>query len=345
MSTADLQVYTGVWTNWTHGAVYGLTLTLTKRTGPIFVASLAMYVQVVGSHFWQLLSFIIFRMRFRDPTDGLHLQHEAILRNTSSGVTALMQIMATGWAWRGRAQHSMHRSFSYSLPALFSVLAFATAGFFSSWVTQTTPEVLLVASPLCGGFELANHFGFSRNTTPMSDLDVNIATLLYVPFQNSLVTQSSTNTQGCTTSGPCITPAGQRMPKWSFNITQDCPFSDDICANQSITMDSGLLDSLLDFGINTKREDRVGARVVTKCAPLKTEGYTSGWINASDQLSVHDRALLNLEADSPIILFFYGSINDSMTNFTYLYTPDAIAAWNQSIWSGGFSEAPGFLLE
>ena len=113
-------------------------------------------------------------------------------------------------------------------------------------------------------------------------------------------------------------------------------------------MDSGVLDSLLDFGINSKREDRVGERVVLKCAPLKTEGYTSGWINASDRLSDSDRSILRLQADSQIILFSYGayfgqlsSANDN--DFTYLYTPDAVASWNRSTW-GGTIEDPGFLL-
>ena len=197
MATTDLPVHTGVWTNWTHGAVYGLTLTLTNRTGLLFVAFLAMYVQVVGSHFWQLLAFIIFRMRLKDPTDGLHLQHEAILRNADSGVTALMQIMATGWAWRGRAQHSMRRSFSYGTAG-----AVHRPSLCDSWISSRrgsqaqTPEVLVAASPLCGDFELKNSFGFTRNTTgPMSEADVGIATLLSSSFYNSLITQSSTYIQ------------------------------------------------------------------------------------------------------------------------------------------------------
>lgn len=347
MSTTNLPVYTGVWTNWTHGAVYGLTLTLNNRTGPIFVAFLAMYVQVVGSHFWQLLAFIIFRVRFKNPTDGLHLQHEAILRNAGSGVNALMQIFRTGWAWRGRTRNPLLRSSSYGLPALFSVLAFATAGFFSSWVTKTTSEVLVAASSQCGAFTLNNNYGFEKNTTSLSEGEVNVLLSLSAAYQNVLFTQSATYTAPCTPSNSCTTLAGQRMPKWSFNITEECPFADGICANQSIIMDSGVLDSLLDYGINTREEDRVGQRVVLKCAPLKTKGYTSGWIKASDQLSTSAQSYLKLEADSSIILFFYGAsnltLNDNPVNFTYLYAADTIAFWNRSTWGGGLENSAFFL--
>jgi hypothetical protein len=62
-----------------------------------------------------------------------------------------------------------------------------------------------------------------------------------------------------------------------------CPFGDDICKleNDNLVMDTGLLDSLDHLGINTAPANRFQLRLVYKCAPLKTQGYTSDY-NDSD---------------------------------------------------------------
>jgi hypothetical protein len=39
-------IYTGVWTNWSKGAVVGSTITLSNRNGAVLIAALAIFIQV-----------------------------------------------------------------------------------------------------------------------------------------------------------------------------------------------------------------------------------------------------------------------------------------------------------
>jgi hypothetical protein len=56
---SDGDIYLGVWTNWRHGAVGGLTITLTRRDGGLLTAFLALFVGVVGTCFWRLSCFVL----------------------------------------------------------------------------------------------------------------------------------------------------------------------------------------------------------------------------------------------------------------------------------------------
>lgn len=62
-----------------------------------------------------------------------------------------------------------------------------------------------------------------------------------------------------------------------------CPFGDNICKleNDNLIMDTGLLDSLNDLGINSVPQHRFQFRMVYTCAPLKTQGYMTNY-NDSD---------------------------------------------------------------
>ena len=87
------QVYTGFWTNWTDGRVVGATLTL--RNGAYLVAFLALFVRIVGGHFWRLLCYIIFHYLAHQLDDGEPSlkQQKAVLRNTYSPMTSSMRFM------------------------------------------------------------------------------------------------------------------------------------------------------------------------------------------------------------------------------------------------------------
>jgi hypothetical protein len=355
MSAANLPIYTGVWTNLKHGAIDGLTLTLTQHTGALLVAFLAVFVQTVGTYFWHLLSIIVFRLHFRNSSDGLRLQHEAILRNSSSGTTTLLQLLSTGWAWRGKAHRPLRRSLALSSLVLLNTLAFAAAAFFSSWVTSTTSDVLLAPSPYCGDFQ---YWGLYESTgsNVSSIFTSQEAMNLYIKFggwEGALITTGSQYTQRCNLAGSCATPLGRNLPKRSYRVTEDCPFGDNICALPGIELDSGLLNSLMFYGLNTKKEDQIGARIVMSCAPLKTEGYTSGWISGSNPLLDPVRSALGLTPESRAILFYYGHLlpgtydgddASQALNFDYLYVDGAVDAVNRSVW-GYEPELSGFLLK
>jgi hypothetical protein len=63
--------------------------------------------------------------------------------------------------------------------------------------------------------------------------------------------------------------------KWDGKKAE-CPFKDGICyRNNTYQMDTGLIDSHHDLGINTPQEERLKYRMVTTCSVLKDEGYIS----------------------------------------------------------------------
>jgi hypothetical protein len=44
MESEHESVYLGIWTNWSHGSVAGLTLTTTLQNGGLLIAFLALFV-------------------------------------------------------------------------------------------------------------------------------------------------------------------------------------------------------------------------------------------------------------------------------------------------------------
>lgn len=59
--SAAVRVYTSIWTNWSHGAVHGWTLTLEQQYGTYLTAFLVVYVSFAGGAFWRLISFLIYQ--------------------------------------------------------------------------------------------------------------------------------------------------------------------------------------------------------------------------------------------------------------------------------------------
>ena len=49
----------GEWINWSHGATFGKTRTLTSRNGQFLVSVLSLYVMIAGNRFWLIIAFLI----------------------------------------------------------------------------------------------------------------------------------------------------------------------------------------------------------------------------------------------------------------------------------------------
>jgi hypothetical protein len=349
MSSNNYQIYTGVWTNQVYGPIRGLTLTLTAGDGVVLVAFLAVYVSIVGSYFWGLFGSILFRCNSSPLADGLQHQHQVILRNASSGGSASWQFLKTGWAWRkSGVRNSVFRSMIFATIAGISVLGFTAAGIFSSRITGSSSEVLLKRSPLCGDYELFGSFGYTRNTTPISDQDYNVAYALRQGYLSSTALQASAYAKQCSAlqqsnNGFC-TPIMRRPITFNTTITSECPFGDNICTNETLHMDSGMIDSLLDLGINSQGEDRMAAQIVTSCAPIKTEGYRSDWLNASDPRITSLDLPAGFDTNASSLLFYYGPnlVNGDNINFTFLYTRHASESVPYT--TVGEFEYTGFLL-
>ncbi|KAG9605358.1 hypothetical protein KCU77_g839, partial [Aureobasidium melanogenum] len=147
--SSQQSVYTGFWTNWAEGQILGTTLTLSARDGAYLIAILALFVKVTGGFLWRIISFVLFRNSPTSGWNGLFHQQQAILRNSTSGGTALFQFLQSAWCWREKAKSTIPRSMRLALLAAIHIAIFAIAGAFSSRVAVTDSQVLLV-SPNCG---------------------------------------------------------------------------------------------------------------------------------------------------------------------------------------------------
>jgi hypothetical protein len=87
----------------------------------------------------------------------------------------------------------------------------------------------------------------------------------------------------------------------------DCPFRNGICyPNNTYQMDTGLMDSHHDLGINAPQEERLKYRRVTTCSILRGQGYA----NDSNK--------------TRLITWNYGP--PGANNSTFYYNRDAISA-------------------
>lgn len=58
----ESSIYTGIWINWSKGPILGATLTTTSKDGFLLASFLALFVRMVGSHFWSVLCFVIHQL-------------------------------------------------------------------------------------------------------------------------------------------------------------------------------------------------------------------------------------------------------------------------------------------
>ncbi|KAK5996766.1 hypothetical protein PT974_02107 [Cladobotryum mycophilum] len=258
----------GAWTNHIKGPVLGLTLMLSVRDGQYLIAFLAMFVRTVGSHFWRLTAYLLFQARSRGRCeDGLHHQHQAILRNVSSATTAMSSFLELGWAWRSKVPRPCARTVGFMLWGLFQILAFSAAGIFSSRIATTMEsEVLLSPSSACGQFSPKGNFAAAQAA--------------HVHYKLSRISRYFMPCHGGPTTWPCM-PLGRKPMNWTTMIDSSCPFAVGMCAGDvAVQFDIGLMDSLLHLGINAGPDRRAQYRRTMSCAPITTNNYVSTWLNA-----------------------------------------------------------------
>jgi hypothetical protein len=326
--------------------------------GAFLVAFLALFVRMVGMQLWNLMCYLVFKIRSSPQGDALHFQQQLVLRNTTSNVMALRQFLKIGMAWHGRgtASKPLRRSLGYAFLALLNIAAFAAAGILSSWVTKTTSEVLLTPNS-CGDYEFFGVYGYTKNSTPLTTAEYSNAYMFNQVFTKSLVLQGASYVKDCygegVQRGLCM-PITRNAIDLNVTYTSECPFGDLCIGNSTMVMDTGLLDSLLDFGINSKPEDRIAWRKTIQCAPIATEGYRSDWLSPSDPLIQSLNLSRHPRADDQLLLYYYGAsegiptllegnnasigavahgeIKDPMTvNFTYLFSKSALNNANFTI--------------
>lgn len=315
----DRDFYSGVWTNWGKGRVLGLTLTVSDRDGGILISFLTMFVRLIGNHCWGILSFALHQWRSSTkPQDGLFHQQQVTLRNAKSQSQALWKMaMLTGF-WKANTPRPLRRSIPMISLIMFHLVAFTIAGLFTSRFISSSNETL-VPKGVCGSW--------SENYHSYEDLNA------YQEYRKGTMQRSAGYTTNCYGSPPgnrfCTGYAKQQISaKVDFNFS--CPFTDpDTCIDPTynIQIDTGLIDSDRDLGINAPPENRIQYRKVTTCAPVNSLKWLSG-VNSSTWDTNFVRGPNDALPDEKSMYFYFGPrVNETkvLGNFTYSVS-------NYSLW-------------
>ncbi len=287
MSADSTSIYTGLWVNWTQGRVLGSTITLSARNSALLTSFIAIFVTVVGAQLWKILCFIFHQIRAsQEPKDGLYHQHQNVLRNSSTPGGAAWSFVLQSWHWSGRARSALLRSLPWAVFSISYIIVFAVLSIFgSSEVTKAAGQDRLIQSSQCGYWDVngtTNEQGvFKATETAQGSFE---AKVLKDSQDASAYARrcydNSADALGCDTYA---TP----LIRWEGKAT-DCPFGDNICwRNHTYQMDTGMLDSHDQLGINTPEEERVKYRRVSTCTVLVEQGYieqrTRPWVQLTQR--------------------------------------------------------------
>ena len=263
-------VYQGIWTNWSRGsAVMGATFTTTQRNGNVLIAFTAVFIPFVASRLWKILCFAIHTCTSkRGGQDAIYHQRQVILRNSPSPDSGLFSLLLLMWAWRRSAPETLIHVLPLLTFTLLFIVAFTLAGGYSSQITSTTGNEVLLRGDGCAR---VNRFGS----------DTGSSSIAYMAWTAARFEDASNYAQQCYAGQgdkplDCNRFYVRRLPTEKTNGNYKCPFESDICLSNAtnLRLDTGYIDSNDHLGLNAPPSQRFLSRRVLTCAPLKTEGYT-----------------------------------------------------------------------
>ncbi|THX66567.1 hypothetical protein D6C98_02783 [Aureobasidium pullulans] len=301
--SSPVQVSTGIWTDWSLGQVQGLTVTLRSQDAALLTAFIAIYIQIASSGSWKIVQFIIHQIRAskqNDDEDALFHQQQIILRNSSSPLSALTDLLSMAWAWR-RFAASFKRSIVLVLLASVHFAAFAIASLYSSRISSLSSQHMLVESSNCGTWSFSGDF---------QDEDVQSRII------NETITAAA-YARGCyssnRTDGQCGGYVNSRLP-WTAYSNAACPFPTGRCRGDTgaYSMDTGPLESFRALGINSKPSDRVTYRKVTTCSPIHVDSFEK-----LEQTSSPNGTL-------PVDRLYLGPSAFGLLEYTYQYAVESV---------------------
>lgn len=265
----DNNVYIGIWTNWSRGAILGPTLTTTKQYGNLLIAFTALFVTFVASRLWRISCLILHRW-YSTAADksAIHHQRQVILRNSRAADAAIIEFLCLFWSWRKSQIQRIAGLIPLIILSVCYLAAFTAAGGFSSNISSSIGDEVLINGQDCGMI-VANNSVESRSIKSRWNAELSNTAANYVQ-------QCYRNNQSNATTA-CNKFVRSRLSTHTTNLTAECPFQHQICRNPQSTLrlDSGYIDSHDDLGLNAPKNKRFATRYVLHCAPLETNNYVS----------------------------------------------------------------------
>lgn len=321
-------VHQGFWTDWSKGAVLGLTLTLDSIGSSILASSLTLFITICGIQLWTIVRYIIHQRGTVSfgiaPTPHLERQ-QRILRNATSAPSTARLMLELAWTCRKSNGKRAVRAYMIGTAAIIYTLAFSVAVIFSSQVISATvvhgnSAVLLKNKTMCGPANQSylEHTA-ARNAASVADFNIvashqnksAIEARLSLQYAQECYRSPAKPTD---TTSSCFT-LKQPTLKWNTTNTLDCPFSDELCSRDSgsVVLDTGYIETHTHLGLNARPGERLRYRRVTKCTILNDTLYLQGSNDANT-------STFTTEPKSEITYVNYGNNFNRKTQWTYSYS-------------------------
>jgi hypothetical protein len=260
-------IYLGFWTNWAKSGVRGYTFTTSRQSGGLLIAFLAIYVATTGRSFWRLSCLALHRVLSNPAAhDALFHQRQVLLRNSDTPVTALTDLLYMAIAWRNVARRPLRRLLALSLWAITISLSFSVAGLFSSRVTTDTASEVLLNGSTC------------RLLQRPEGVSIQDFELIDFSFMSQHLTTQLAYAHRCYMGAGILDECRKYVkPSIPFSVTRNapCPFDEQICKAGSIVVDTGIINSNSDLGINLPKDAQFDIKIVNQCAPIYSSNFTS----------------------------------------------------------------------
>ncbi|RMZ87143.1 hypothetical protein DV736_g5625, partial [Chaetothyriales sp. CBS 134916] len=262
---SSTSIHTGVWTDWSRGQVEGLTLTLSQKHTGYLQSFLAILVTFAGAQLWKIAAFILHALSTGKPFQRhelIHEQRQVILRNTHSAGNTIADLLFLVWAWKKRGVR-LTRCLVPVFVATVILAGFSVAGIFTGEITKSASTHMLVRSDVCGTWQTTGDLTSYAATSVYAQKKVNDTMNAANYVSNCYDTTSNSSLK-------CSSFVQQALP-YSLQHNVSCPFDDAFCiggATGAISLDTGMLDSHSDLGINAPQENRIQYRRHTVCSPL-----------------------------------------------------------------------------
>jgi hypothetical protein len=276
---ANLEVHTGSWNDMSSSTNLQGTLTLSGIRGFLLIAGLSTLIGLSGMSAWRAVRFWFhWSKTTSEKSDGLDLQHRLILRNSGSPAQAFEDALRVYLAWRKFESRALERTVVL-LCGIFGLWAiFITAGVLVGLIANGSPYVLLEPTAKCGIWNFTSKPEGVWGSY-LSGLQDTINGRAYARERYPSVSNTSD-------AFPSESIFAVQSLSYTSNIAA-CPFNDTLCnpgSNTAWSMDTGLLNSDSDFGINAQVSDRIYYRKVVTCSPIHSKAYAQD-VSGSGPLS------------------------------------------------------------
>jgi hypothetical protein len=206
------------------------------------------------------------------------------------------------WSWRRKAQDTILRLLVPATLAALVMAGFVAASGLSSQISSAIGNEALIDGSYCMTFNETAYYELPGSSDYLE------------PYVSQQLQAAATYAKQCyrantTRAFECGTFIRNRLTSTTQRDAA-CPFRDSICKSndKNVILDTGLLDSHEDYGLNTPSSERFQHRRVLHCAPLKTEAFKTTY---------------NISANKSFTRYNYGATLASDISSWVNYTLDA----------------------